>query len=84
MNGSGDFVDMQLGGEPNADTSTLSVNYNGWLTIENIQEADLGSYEVVVSNQAGSAVHEVLLELNAPTVATSQFVSSLSHAPSGW
>ena len=77
VNSNGIPVNVQLGGK-------FSVNHNGWLTIENINDVDLGSYEVTISNQEGSAVHTVLLGLHTPTGTTGQFASLLSsEAPSG-
>ena len=55
-NENGAFVDVQLGGR-------FSVNHNGWLTIENVQQSDLGTYRVSVTNEMGRADHTVQLEL---------------------
>ena len=60
VNSNGIPVNVQLGGR-------YSVNHNGWLTIENVQAADLGEYRVTVSNEMGTAVHDVQLELAGVT-----------------
>ena len=44
----------------------FSINQRGWLTIENIQESDFGTYRVNISNDEGSAVHTVNLERVEP------------------
>jgi hypothetical protein len=40
----------------------FSINQHGWLTIRNVQIADLGMYMVNISNGEGSAVHTINLE----------------------
>ena len=40
----------------------FSINQHGWLTIKNVQDSDLGTYRVNISNGEGSAVHTVNLE----------------------
>ena len=40
----------------------FTINQHGWLTIKNVQNADLGIYRVNISNGEGSALHTVNLE----------------------
>ena len=41
----------------------FSVNYDGFLTISNVQPSDSGLYQVSISNNQGSALHFVWLEV---------------------
>ena len=41
----------------------LSINHDGWLTIENVILSDLGTYQVNISNNMDFAIHTVHLEL---------------------
>ena len=55
-NDRGELVDVEFG-------ERVSVNHNGWLTIKNVQQSDLGVYQVNISNEMGNADHTVQLEL---------------------
>ena len=61
-NDGGELVDVEFG-------ERVSVNHNGWLTIKNVQQSDLGVYQVNISNEMGNAVHTVQLELVQATTA---------------
>ena len=52
----GTAIDVLPGGR-------FSINYNGWLTIENIIQSDLGDYSVTLFSEMGTATHDVLLEV---------------------
>ena len=54
-----DSVDIVSGGQ-------FTINHRGWLTIENVQESNFGTYRVNISNGEGSAVHTVNLERVEP------------------
>ena len=42
----------------------FSVNHKGFLTISNVQPSDSGLYRVNISNDQGSALHKVRLQVN--------------------
>ena len=48
----------------------FSVNFQGSLVIKNVQKSDMGNYKVNISNDAGSAVHTVKLDVVEPTSAS--------------
>ena len=55
-----EFVDVSLG-------ERISINHNGWLTIKDLESADLGVYRVNISNEMDYSIHTVQLELPAST-----------------
>ena len=55
-NDGGELVDVEFG-------ERVSVNHNGWLTIKNVQQSDLGVYQANISNEMSNAVHTVQLDL---------------------
>ena len=67
-NDGGELVDVELG-------ERVSVNHNGWLTIKNVQQSDLGVYQVNISNEMGNAVHTVQLDLVQATTAQNPSLS---------
>ena len=56
QNGNGEWAKIRPVGR-------FSVNLDGFLTISNVQPSDSGLYRVNISNNHGSALHEVHLEV---------------------
>ena len=62
QNGNGEWEMITPGGR-------FSVNhYSGYLTISNIQPSDSGQYRVNISNDQGSALHRVRLQVTRALV----------------
>ena len=73
-NGDEKLMDIQLEGQ-----SRISINHNGWLIIENVQQSDLGVYKVNISNEMGYAVNTVLLELVEATSSPASMPQAQTH-----
>ena len=56
QNGNGEWVNIRPG-------ERFRVNHDGFLTIHNIQSSDSGLYRVNISNNQGSALHTIQLQV---------------------
>ena len=56
QNGNGEWIKIRPGGR-------FRVNHDGFLTIHNIQSSDSGLYRVNISNNQGSALHTIQLQV---------------------
>ena len=56
QNGNGEWEKITPGGR-------FSVSHDGFLTISNVQPSDSGLYRVTISNNQGSALHRVRLQV---------------------
>jgi hypothetical protein len=61
QNGNGEWTRVTPGGQ-------FSVNHDGLLTISDVQPSDSGLYRVHISNDQGSALHSVRLQVTPAPV----------------